>query len=163
MLKKKYKVVAYNRSREPVEEVVKEGAIGADSLKDLVKKLSTPRVVWLMLPDGEITNNAITELSALLQKGDTVIDGSNSKYKYDMEHFEQLGKKGIELLDAGCSGGPSGALSGMCIMVGGKEEAYKKFESLFKDLSVKKGYIYAGPAGAGHFVKMVHNAVEYGM
>ena len=163
MLGKKYKVVAYNRSAEPVREVVKEGAIGAESLKDLVDKLGAPRVVWLMLPDGEITNNAVVELASLLQKGDVIIDGSNSKYKYDIMHAKLLGEKGIELLDAGCSGGPTGALNGMCIMVGGAEKVYKECRELFEDLSVKNGCIYAGPHGAGHFVKMVHNAVEYGM
>ncbi|MEM3839100.1 MAG: decarboxylating 6-phosphogluconate dehydrogenase [Candidatus Micrarchaeaceae archaeon] len=163
MLRKGYRVVAYNRSREPVDEVAREGAEGADSLGDLVKKLESPRIVWLMLPDGEVTNGAVAELSELLSKGDIVIDGSNSNYKYDLEHYEILERKGIELLDAGCSGGPSGALNGMCIMVGGKKDVYAQSEQIFKDLSVKDGCIYAGSAGAGHFVKMVHNAIEYGM
>ncbi len=163
MLRKKYKVVAYNRSREPVNEVVRAGATGADSLADLVKRLKAPRIVWLMLPAGDVTNNAVNELSSLLKKGDILIDGSNSKYKFAVEQHKLLAENGIEFLDAGCSGGPSGALSGMSIMVGGTASTYKNLEPLFKDLSVKDGYAYMGAPGSGHFVKMVHNAIEYGM
>lgn len=163
LLQKGYKVVAYNRSQGPVGEIAKEGAEPSNSLKELVSKLGNERIVWLMVSPGEATNNMIEELADLLQKGDTIIDGSNSKYKDSIKHYEALKSKGISYLDAGCSGGPSGALNGMCIMVGGEKETFRRCESIFKDLSVEKGYEYTGGPGSGHFVKMVHNAVEYGM
>lgn len=163
MLKKGYAVVAYNRSEGPVKEVAERGAIPSSSLKEMVSKLGKEKVVWLMLPAGEPTDNAVDQLASMLKKGDTVIDGSNSRYTDSIKHSGILEAKGIKYLDAGCSGGPSGALNGMCIMVGGEKATYDKYESLFKDLSVKNGYSYMGKAGSGHFVKMVHNAIEYGM
>ncbi len=163
MLGKGYKVIAYNRSEAPLKEASEKGAIPASSLSDLVGKLKGQRVVWVMLPAGEPTDKAVNDLSSLLSKEDIVIDGSNSKYTDSIRHSEILESKGIRYLDAGCSGGPSGALAGMCMMVGGDRNVYAKCESLFKDLSVKDGYAYMGKAGSGHFVKMVHNAIEYGM
>lgn len=163
LLSKGYGVVACNRSEGPLNEVSSKGAVPANSLSDLVGKLEKRRMVWLMLPAGEPTDNAVMELSALLERGDIVIDGSNSKYTDSIRHSGVLEPKGIRYLDAGCSGGPSGALSGMCIMVGGERKAFEECESLFKDLSVENGYAYMGKAGSGHFVKMVHNAIEYGM
>jgi 6-phosphogluconate dehydrogenase len=161
--KKRYNVVVWNRSKEPVEEMVKLGARGAETVKELVKTLKAPRTVWVMLPAGDVTNGMIDDLSTMLQKGDTVIDGSNSRYKFAIEQAKTLKERGINFLDAGCSGGPSGALNGMSIMVGGEPSLFKQYELLFKDLSVKDGYAYMGAAGSGHFVKMVHNAIEYGM
>ncbi|MDE1865935.1 MAG: decarboxylating 6-phosphogluconate dehydrogenase [Candidatus Micrarchaeota archaeon] len=163
MIKNKYEVVAFNRSPGPLQEVAKAGAIAATSQEDVVKRLSGKKVVWLMYPSGEVTENAVRTLSKVLKKGDIIINGANDNYKEAAKYEAMLSPNGISILDAGCSGGPSGALNGMSIMVGGDRKAYDYVEQLFKDLSVKDGLLYCGPAGAGHFVKMVHNAVEYGM
>ncbi len=163
LISKGYEVVAWNRSPAPLEEVVAHGARKAATYKELVEKLGHPAVVWVMLPAGEVTNDAVRELSDIMGKGDILIDGSNSEYTAAIWQNEVLSKKGIEFLDAGCSGGPSGALHGMSIMVGGEEGTFRKMEQLFKDVSVEDGYAYMGPSGSGHFVKMVHNAIEYGI
>ncbi len=163
MLGRGYNVIAYNRSEGPVKEVAGKGAFPASSLSDMVSKLEGDKTVWLMLPAGEPTDKAVSDLSSLLGSGDIVIDGSNSRYTDSVRRSGILKEKGIKYLDAGCSGGPSGALSGMCIMVGGEKETYDKCMQLFKDLSVENGSAYMGAAGSGHFVKMVHNAIEYGM
>lgn len=163
MLAKGYKVTAWNRSPEPVTEVTAKGANAAKSIKDLVKMLDKPRVIWVMLPSGEVNKEAIKELSGYCDKGDLIIDGSNSFYRESVALYEMLRQKEINYLDAGCSGGPSGALSGMCIMVGGDKQVFEKREKLFKDLSIGDGYLYTGNAGSGHFTKMAHNAIEYGM
>lgn len=163
MIRNKYGVVAFNRSPAPLQEVAAAGAIAATSQEDVVKRLKGRKVVWLMYPAGEVTEEAIKKLSTLLKKGDIVINGANDRYTEASKYEAILAPKGISILDAGCSGGPSGALNGMSIMAGGNKEAYDYVEQLFKDLSVKDGLLYCGPAGAGHFVKMVHNAVEYGM
>jgi 6-phosphogluconate dehydrogenase len=163
MLRNRYNVIAFNRSPAPLQEVATAGAVAASSVEDVVKRLNGRRVVWLMYPSGEVTDNAIRTMATLLNKGDIIINGANDNYKEDARYQVLLAPKGISILDAGCSGGPSGALNGMSIMVGGDREAYDYVEQLFKDLSVKDGLLYCGPPGAGHFVKMVHNAVEYGM
>ncbi len=163
MLSKGYSVTAYNRSPEPLKEVVAKGAKQAKSLKDLVKSLKAQRIIWVMLTSGEVNTKSITEIAGYCSKGDIIIDGSNSFYKESVALHDALMKKGISYIDAGCSGGPSGALSGMCIMVGGEKEAVGKVEDIFKNLSVKNGYLYTGKPGSGHFTKMVHNAIEYGM
>lgn len=163
MLAKGYMVTAWNRSPEPVKEVASKGAKAAESIKDLVKMLDKPRTIWVMLPSGEVNREAIKELSGYCDKGDLIIDGSNSFYRESVALYDMLKQKGINYLDAGCSGGPSGALSGMCIMVGGDKQVFEKREKLFKDLSIKDGYLYTGNAGSGHFTKMAHNAIEYGM
>lgn len=164
MLRNKYEVVAFNRSKEPLNEVAAAGAIAATSPEDVVKRLSGKRkVVWLMYPSGEVTEEAIKKMGELLKSGDVVINGANDNYNASQSYYKQLTAKNISVLDAGCSGGPSGALNGMSIMVGGDKNIYDQFSQLFKDLSVPDGVLYCGPAGSGHFVKMVHNAVEYGM
>ena len=166
LLDKDYDVVACNRSPKPIKEVAKKGANTAFSLSELVKNLKAPRTVWIMVPAGKPVDEVIFEeggLINLLEKGDTVIDGGNSFYKDTIRRYDQLKEKGINFLDAGVSGGPGGARNGASIMVGGDKEVYKKYEPLFKDLSVTNGYGHMGPAGAGHFVKMVHNGIEYGM
>lgn len=163
MLSHDYKVLAFNRSPAPLDEIASKGAAKASSIEDLVKKLPIQRIVWVMLTAGEPTVNAIKELSKHLEPGDIVIDGSNSNYNESVMLYNLLKQKGIMMLDAGCSGGPSGALHGMCTMVGGDKEAWELTKNIFKDLSVDNGYLYTGGAGSGHFVKMVHNAVEYGM
>lgn len=163
MLKKGYLVTAYNRSTEPLKEVAAKGAKSAKSLQGLVSSLNKPRTIWVMLTSGEVNSTMIEELSKLCEKGDTIIDGSNSFYKNSLMLYEKLKKKGINYMDAGCSGGPSGALNGLCIMVGGDKDTFAKQERLFSDLSIKNGSLYTGRAGSGHFTKMVHNAIEYGM
>ena len=163
MLSKGYLVVAYNRSVGPVNEVAAKGARVTGSIKELVEALMKPRTVWFMLTSGEVTSEAIREASKYMENGDTIIDGGNTNYKESISLGHELNKKGINYLDAGCSGGPSGALNGMCIMIGGRKEAFETHKDLFMDLSVPNGYIYAGESGSGHFTKMVHNAIEYGM
>jgi 6-phosphogluconate dehydrogenase len=164
MLRNKYNVIAFNRSKEPLAEVVAAGAVGASSVEDVVARLKSPRkVVWLMYPSGKVTDDAIDLMAKILKKGDIVINGANGNYNDSIRYNQLLSKLGISVLDAGCSGGPSGALNGMSIMAGGDKEAYTYVEQLFKDLSVPDGLLYIGDAGSGHFVKMVHNAVEYGM
>jgi 6-phosphogluconate dehydrogenase len=162
MLGKGYKPIVWNRSNAPVDEAVRSGAVAAATVPDLVKRLKAPRVVWLMLPAGEVTNSMVKELSHLLEKGDTIIDGSNSEYRFAVEQHAALAAAGIRFIDAGCSGGPSGALNGMSIMVGGDPDAFRDLEELFRNLSVEGGCAYMGGPGSGHFVKMVHNAIEYG-
>jgi 6-phosphogluconate dehydrogenase len=163
MLRNKYEVVAFNRSPAPLKEVAAAGATAATSVEDVVKRLKGRKVMWLMYPAGEVTDNAIKEVARHMKPGDIIINGANDYYKSAMAYQNYLKDKKISILDAGCSGGPSGALNGMSIMVGGDEAAYQQVEQLLKDLSVPQGLLYCGPAGSGHFVKMVHNAVEYGM
>lgn len=158
-----YRLVAYNRSKEPLEEVASKGARKAISIDGLVKSMAPGRIIWVMLTAGEPTESTIKRLSDMLDRGDIVIDGSNSNYKESVKLYDLMKAKGISLIDTGCSGGPYGALNGLSTMVGGDRDAVDKVEQLFVDLSVKNGYLYCGPAGSGHFVKMVHNAIEYGM
>ena len=159
----KHEVVVYNRTASKVEDIVKEGAVGTTTLEDFVKKLKGPRIVWLMLPTGQPLEEHLQKLSQLLSAGDIIIDGGNSYYKDDLRHYDELKKKGIRYLDAGVSGGIWGLKLGYCTMVGGDEADFKHLEPLLKDLAPKDGYLYCGKTGAGHFVKMVHNGIEYGM
>ncbi len=163
MLSKGYVVTVQNRSRGPADELATKGARSAASIEELIASLKHPRTVWFMLTAGKPTIDAVREAAAYLQSGDTVIDGSNSHYNESVMLSRELAAKGIAYLDAGCSGGPSGALSGMSIMVGGDRKAFEAHEGLFRDLSVTDGYLYTGRSGSGHFTKMVHNAIEYGM
>lgn len=133
------------------------------SVNDLVKDLPTPRKIWLMVPAGEITELVINELTPHLAEGDIIIDGGNSNYKDTVRRAESLIEKGIYLFDCGTSGGTDGARNGACTMIGGDADKFKIIEPLFKDLSVENGYLYTGKAGSGHFLKMVHNGIEYGM
>jgi len=162
LLDKGHQAVVYNRSAEPMQQIAKRGAQPTDSVRTLVAALATPRLVWIMVPHQAV-DDVLKDLVAVLAKGDTVIDGGNSPYKESIRRAQELEAKGIDFLDAGISGGPGGARTGACIMVGGKKEVFKKFEGLFQDLSVEKGYGHMGKTGAGHFVKMVHNGIEYGM
>ncbi|HSB34224.1 MAG TPA: decarboxylating 6-phosphogluconate dehydrogenase [Nitrospirota bacterium] len=162
LLEKGHRIVAYNRSAEPVKKIAERGAQPADSIRSLAAALEPPRLIWIMVP-YQAVDNVLHELEPLLAKGDTIIDGGNSPYKESMRRAKELEGKGIDFLDAGVSGGPGGARSGACIMVGGRESVFRKYERLFKDASVEGGYAYFGAAGAGHFVKMVHNGIEYGM
>lgn len=163
MLEKNYSVVANDVNAEAVEQLAEHGAAGADSLADLVKQLPVPRIIWLMVPAGEITDRVIDDLIPLLEKDDIVIDGGNSHYKRTLKHHATLAEYGIHFFDVGTSGGTSGARYGACFMIGGDKEVFPKIEPLFRDLAVENGYYFAGKEGSGHFLKMVHNGIEYGM
>lgn len=163
LLQGNHQVVAYNRSSQKTEEIVKEGATGAAGLAELVEKLDSPRVVWLMLPAGKIVDEHIQELSGYLDSGDIIVDGGNSHFKDDIVRAERLSGSGIHYVDAGVSGGIWGLTVGYCMMIGGPKETFRFLEPLFKTLAPEKGYLYCGKTGAGHFVKMIHNGIEYAM
>lgn len=163
LLKWKHEIVVYDRSVDPIKKLEKEGAMGAKSPSDIFKKLSKPRIIWLMLPAGEITIQEIRNLAAELSRGDIVIDGGNSYYKNSILMAAELTKRGIHFLDVGTSGGIWGLEKGYCLMVGGEQEIFRQCEPLFKTLASKDSYLHVGPNGAGHFVKMIHNGIEYGM
>ena len=156
-------VIAFNRSRDKTDELVKEGATGAYSLEEVVSKLEAPRTVWIMLPAGKPVDDTISQLKGLLDPGDTIIEGGNSYYKDDIRRADELEPAGIAYVDAGVSGGIWGLEVGYCTMVGGPRERFDHLEPIFKTLAPEEGYLYCGPTGAGHFVKMVHNGIEYGM
>ncbi len=158
-----HQVVAFNRTPDKTEELVKEGAIGAFSLAELVEKLPSPRVVWLMLPAGQIIDDHIEQLRPLLTAGDLIVDGGNSRYQDDIRREKALLGSGIHYLDAGVSGGIWGLKVGYCTMIGGDRQDFQALEPILQTLAPKDGYLYCGPAGAGHFVKMIHNGIEYGM
>ena len=162
LLEKGHEVAAFDRNADAVKAARNMGAHPADTLAALVASLPSPRLVWIMVPHQAV-DAVLKELTPLLKKGDVVVDGGNSPYKESIRRAKELEVKGINFLDAGVSGGPAGARNGACIMVGGNKEVFQKFESLFRDLSVPDGYGYMGRTGAGHFVKMVHNGIEYGM
>ena len=158
-------VVGYARTKATVEEAIKNGAEGAHSLEEAVGKLNTPRIVWVMVPAGKATDDTIDKLSELLSEGDIIIDGGNSNYKDSARHAKDLEPKGIEFLDCGTSGGIWGISEGYSMMVGGKPEVVETMRPIFETLApaADKGWGHMGPHGAGHFVKMVHNGIEYGM
>ncbi len=162
LLSKKWNVVGYNKSEKETKDLESQGLKGTYSLQEFVDKLSTPRTIWTMVPH-EAMNVVLEELTPFLLPGDVIIDGGNSEYKESMRRGKELNLKGVGFIDAGVSGGPGGALAGACIMVGGEKDLYDRYENLFRDLSVKDGYGYMGKSGAGHFVKMIHNGIEYGM
>ena len=159
-----HEVVAYDVNKEAVEKLSNEGAAGAFTIEELVNELpSSPKVVWVMVPAGEVTENVITELKELLSEGDIVIDGGNSNYKESVRRAQDLQEKGIYFFDVGTSGGMEGARNGACTMIGGDAEVFRTIEPIFNDICVENGFMYAGKSGSGHFLKMVHNGVEYGM
>jgi 6-phosphogluconate dehydrogenase len=175
-----HECVVFDRSPEAVAELVKEKAIGASSLADFVKKLAKPRAIWLMVPAG-VTDQAIADLLPLLEKDDILIDGGNSHYVDDIRRAKELAPKGIHYADVGTSGGVWGLERGYCMMIGGEESVVKHLDPIFKRLApgrgdiprtpgrekakgtAEEGYLHCGPSGAGHFVKMVHNGIEYGL
>lgn len=163
LLEQDFKIVAWNRSKEPLEEVASKGAIAAESIEDLVSKLDGPRIIWLMLPAGEIVDQFIDQLIPLLSTGDLLIDGGNSYYKDTLKRAKKLKEVGIRFMDIGTSGGPDGARNGACLMIGGEREDYQDIIDLVKAISAPDAYGYFGKVGAGHFTKMVHNGIEYGM
>lgn len=163
LLEQGVEVVAWNRSPEPLTEVEKAGAIKALNLEDLVRQLETPRIVWLMLTAGEVVDEFIEKLQSLLSPGDLLIDGGNSYYKDSQRRGKLLKEKGIHFMDIGTSGGPGGARIGACLMIGGERKDYEKILPLIKTVAAPKAFGFFGPIGAGHFVKMVHNGIEYGM
>ncbi|OPJ56156.1 phosphogluconate dehydrogenase (NAD(+)-dependent, decarboxylating) [Clostridium oryzae] len=158
-----HNVIAFNRTAEKVKKAEEDGLTGTYSLEELVRKLPKPRIIWLMVPAGSVVDEMIEKLSTMVDKGDLIIDGGNSFYKDSLRHYEYLKEKDINFADVGTSGGISGARNGACTMAGAEEEVFKIIEPLLKDISVENGYIHAGKPGAGHFVKMVHNGIEYGM
>jgi len=181
LMKSGHDLVIFNRTAEKMNSFVSEGATGTNDLRELVGKLQKPRVVWIMLPAGDVTEKTITEISEMLDAGDIIVDGGNSNFKDDVRRAKMLAEKEIRFLDAGTSGGVWGAERGYCLMVGGDESAFREIEPILKSLAPGKGdieeskgreksdstasegYLYCGKAGAGHYVKMVHNGIEYGM
>ena len=176
-----HKCTVFDLNADNVKKLVGEGAGGAGSLEDLVKKLPKPRAVWVMVPSGKPTESTVQALAAAMESGDTIIDGGNSFYKDDIRRAAELKKRGIHYVDAGTSGGVWGVERGYCLMIGASEEAFKQLEPIFKTLApglgdiprtpgfsklggtAENGYLRCGPPGAGHFVKMVHNGIEYGV
>ena len=165
LLRGGHRVVAHDPRAEAVQALVQQGAVGVASTTDLVSQLAAPRAVWVMVPSGEPTEQTINSLANTLSPGDTIIDGGNSNYKDSMHRAAALKGLGLSFLDAGTSGGVWGLTEGYSLMVGGDPEAFRRVEPIFQTLApaTDKGYGRVGPAGAGHFVKMVHNGIEYGM
>ncbi len=181
LVKNGHHVAVFDRSADVVKTITDKGAQGATDLKTLVAKLDKPRAVWVMLPSGKITEDTISELANLLEPGDTIIDGGNSFYKDDIRRAAALRDKHIDYIDVGTSGGVWGLERGYCMMIGGPAETVTRLDPIFKTLAPgmgdiartterhggdprpEQGYMYCGPAGSGHFVKMVHNGIEYGL
>ncbi len=181
LMRNGHSAVAYDQSSAAVHALVAEGATGASSLEELVSKLESPRTVWVMLPAGDVTEKTIETLSGLLDTDDTIIDGGNTFWKDDIRRARVLRERGLHYLDVGTSGGVWGLERGYCLMVGGEKAAVERLEPIFAVLApgvgeiprtpsregapsrAEQGYVHAGPNGAGHFVKMIHNGIEYGM
>lgn len=165
LLKGGHRVVTYDLSADAVAASSAQGAVGASTLKSLAASLARPRAVWVMVPAGQPTEDTIAGLIPLLAPGDTILDGGNSNYKDSIRRGQELATHGIDFLDVGTSGGIWGLAEGYCLMVGGKQEVFQRLEPIFRTLAPgeDKGYSHVGPSGAGHFVKMVHNGIEYGL
>lgn len=162
-LRSGYRVIVHNRSRGPIDELAAAGATPAYTFEELVAALAPPRAIWVMLPAGDVTERAIETLAGLMSPGDTIIDAGNTMYKDDMRRAEALKTRGIQYIDQGTSGGIWGLELGYCLMVGGEPDVVARLEPAFRALAPENGYLHCGPVGSGHFVKMVHNGVEYGM
>ncbi len=158
-----HRIISYDRSPEAIQRVVDKGAVGSRSLADFVQQLSQPRAAWLMVPSGDPVDQTIEQLLPQLAKGDVIIDGGNSYYKDSIRRAEKLKQQGIYFVDAGTSGGIWGLRVGYCMMLGGEKQVVERLDPIFKTLAPKDGYLHVGPSGAGHFVKMIHNGIEYGM
>jgi 6-phosphogluconate dehydrogenase len=163
LLRDGHEVVAYNRSPDKTREIATEGADPAFSIAELVGKLEKPRAVWVMVPAGDATEAQIRELLAIMEPGDTIIDGGNTNFHDDVRRHAELAPHGIRYIDAGTSGGVWGLQNGYCLMVGGEREAVEPLEPIFRSLAPVDGYLHAGGPGAGHYVKMIHNGIEYGL
>lgn len=163
LLQRGHQVVAFNRTSRKTDELAGEGAEAAYSLSEMVEKLTAPRVVWMMLPAGPAVDDHLFRLKEILSPGDIVIDGGNTYYKDDIRRAESLAEKEILFMDVGVSGGIWGLEVGYCMMIGGSRETCRYIEPALQSLAPEEGYLYCGPIGAGHFVKMVHNGIEYGM
>jgi 6-phosphogluconate dehydrogenase len=181
LMRNQHDCVVFDADPQAVAQIHKEGAHSATSIKNLVNQLAKPRAVWVMLPAGEITENTITELATHLEDGDVIIDGGNTNFKDDVRRAQTLQVKGIAYIDVGTSGGVWGLERGYCMMIGGDREAVTRLDPIFRTLApgigtielthgrdpaqstAEQGYLYTGPAGSGHFVKMVHNGIEYGL
>jgi len=177
----KHECVVFDLNADHVKELAAEGAIGSESMDDFVRKLNKPRAAWVMVPAGEPTERTVMALADRMERGDVIIDGGNSYFKDDVRRSKILSGRGIRYLDVGTSGGIWGAKRGYCMMIGGDAETFRRLEPLFKTLSpgrsdtpptpgreklagtAEEGYLHCGPAGAGHFVKMIHNGIEYGL
>ena len=176
-----HEVVVWDRSADAVQSLARSGATGSSSLADLVSRLAPPRAVWLMVPAGDPTEQTVTALAEVLQQGDTIVDGGNSHFKDDVRRAATLAARGVHYLDVGTSGGVWGAERGYCLMIGGPEHAATRLAPIFRTLApgqgsqppsrgldtakttAQEGFLYCGPSGAGHFVKMIHNGIEYGL
>jgi 6-phosphogluconate dehydrogenase len=158
-----HQVVAYDRDPAAVQRSAADGAAGAGSLQELVAKLQPPRSVWIMVPAGDPTDSTIGELLGLLEPGDAIIDGGNSRWTDSKQRYARCKDEHVSFIDAGTSGGVWGLANGYCLMVGGDDDAVKRAEPIFLTLAPEGGYAHVGPSGAGHFSKMVHNGIEYGM
>lgn len=156
-------VVAFNRSSAKVDEIVADGVEGAYSIEELVNKLNGRKVIWLMVPNGKPTEDMIQSILPLLNAHDILIDGGNSNFNDTLRRYNEIKPLGIDFVDAGTSGGIDGARNGACSMVGAEDEVFSYIEPLFKDICVENGYLHCGRVGSGHYTKMVHNGVEYGM
>jgi len=180
LLRGRHEVVAHNRSRESVDAIAKEGATPAYTLADAVRQLRPPRVLWVMVPAGAATEETLTQLAELCSAGDLVVDGGNTHFKDDIRRARELARHGIVYMDVGTSGGVWGLERGYCLMAGGPREAFERLEPALRTLapgrsgvapsagrraasSAEEGYLHCGPVGSGHFVKMVHNGIEYGL
>lgn len=158
-----FSVSGYDPAEDARKEADSAGAAAASSLAELVQGLKAPRIVWVMVPAGRVTGEVVISLAQTLQPGDILIDGGNSRYGDSQQRAEELARKGVVLLDCGTSGGLRGGEDGYCLMIGGPVEAYAKAEPVFRCLAQKDGSLHVGPSGAGHYVKMVHNAIEYAL
>ena len=163
LIRDEHSVVVYNRTPEKTREIETEGATGSFSIEELVGKLEKPRAVWIMVPAGDATEAQIAELIEHLEPGDTIIDGGNTNFHDDVRRHADLKAKGIHYVDAGTSGGIWGLQVGYCLMVGGDPEAVTPLVPIFTSLAPEGGYLHVGGPGAGHYVKMVHNGIEYGL
>jgi 6-phosphogluconate dehydrogenase len=163
MKNKGHEVVAFDINQKTLDSISAQGIKAVSSLRDLAESLSSKRVVWLMIPAGELVDSTLDMLVPLLSVGDIIIDGGNSNYKDSVRRARALEALQINYLDCGTSGGTEGALHGVCAMIGGNRFAFNHCEPLFKDIAIENGYLYCGTSGSGHFVKMIHNGIEYGM
>ncbi|MEK3732811.1 MULTISPECIES: phosphogluconate dehydrogenase (NAD(+)-dependent, decarboxylating) [unclassified Paenibacillus] len=158
-----HQVVAYDLNADSVQLAAGFGAEGVHALEEMTVRLESPRIIWMMVPAGAVVDSVIDSLSPLLQPGDILIDGGNSHYKDSIARAARLAEQDIHYFDVGTSGGMEGAQHGGCFMIGGNREVFASIEPLFQDMAVENGYLYAGDIGSGHFLKMVHNGIEYGM